>query len=56
MKYTGWGTTLFLLLLVAMYAGKKVDEKMGNESPYIAVSFMFVVLIVQFYKLIKDLS
>lgn len=56
MKYTGWGTTLFGLLMIALFAGRRVDAYFGNEKPYVALVLMLLVMVIQFYRLIKDLG
>jgi hypothetical protein len=56
LKYSGWGFTLFVMLMVALFGGQKLEAYLGMEMPLISVGLMLLVLVVQFYKLIKDLS
>lgn len=56
MKYGGWGFQLFISMYICFWLGKKVDNYFGLEKPYIALLLVFIVLVAQFYKLIKDLS
>jgi len=56
MKYAGWGTQLFVFLFLGFIGGKYIDDYIGNEDPYIGIVFAFLVLGIQFYKLIKELQ
>lgn len=56
MKYAGWGFQLFVFLGVAAYAGQKLDQKFQLEKPICTIIFLFAILTVQLYKLVKDLS
>ena len=44
------------LLVIAVIVGKKIDERMGNEKPYIMLLLLVFSLIAYLYKMIKDLS
>lgn len=56
LKYTGWGFSLGILLALAWYGGEQLDAYFELSKPFLTISLMFVVLIAQFYTLIKDLS
>ncbi len=56
MKYAGWGTQLFVFLFLGFFVGQYLDSYLGFEKPFIGISFAFIVLGFQFYKLIKELS
>lgn len=56
MKYSGWGYTLFGLMLVAILVGQKADSYFEFENPVVTLTLLGIVIFTQFYKLIRDLA
>lgn len=56
LKYSGWGYTLFGLMLVSIFIGQKADAYFELEEAYITLSLLGIVIFSQFYKLIRDLA
>ena len=56
MRYAGWGTQLFVMLALAIFAGQKLDQWAGWSMPLLVWILPFLVLVVMIYQLIKDTS
>jgi F0F1-type ATP synthase assembly protein I len=53
LKYTGLTAELLALIGIAVYAGIQLDEK-WSVSPLFIICLPLLVLVVTFYKLIKE--
>ena len=47
---------MLALLGLAVFIGKKLDDWMDNEKPYIMLTLLVLSLIAYLYKIIEDLS
>lgn len=47
---------LCALLIIAVFAGKKLDQWMGLEKPFMVAVCALVALFAFFYLMIKDLT
>lgn len=56
LKYSGIAFQLFFLLLIAVFAGQYLDERLGNETPWFLLLFIILAFGAWMYKLIKDLE
>lgn len=56
MRYIGWGTQMFVLLALAVFAGSKIDKWAKFSTPLLVWILPFVVLVAMIYQLIKDTS
>ena len=56
MKYAGWGTQMFVMLALAVFAGIKIDKWAGFSMPLFVWILPFIVLVVMIYQLVKDTS
>ena len=56
LKYSGMVFQLFVLLLIAAWGGKKLDQHFGNETPYFTAGLLIFALIGYLVKLGVDLS
>lgn len=56
MRYAGWGTQVFVLLALMVYAGYKADKWLHFSIPLLVWLMPFVALIIMIWQLIKDTS
>jgi len=56
LKYSSWGYTLFGLMLIAILIGQWADKRYEFENPIVTLSLLTIVIVSQFYKLIRDLA
>ena len=56
MRYAGWGTQLFVMLALAVYAGSKIDRRAGFSTPLLVWILPFMVLVLMIYQLIRETS
>ncbi|HEX2607967.1 MAG TPA: hypothetical protein VHK91_11330 [Flavisolibacter sp.] len=56
LRYAGWGTQLFVLLALSVYAGSKADKRLHFTTPLLVWILPFIMLVLMIYKLIKDTS
>ena len=56
MRYAGLGTQWAVLLLLAVWAGIKIDEKFKWKFPLFTVLLPLVALIFSLWKIIQEFS
>ncbi len=56
LKYSGMAFQMFFLLLFGWFIGGYVDSALSLTKPYMALTFMVILLVGYLYKLVKDLS
>jgi hypothetical protein len=55
MKYSGIAFQIAILVGLAFFAGKWLDDKIGFEKPYIGMSMILMVFTLYMFKLYKEL-
>ena len=55
-KYAGFATQLTVALIVAVFAGIKLDAQLKFKNPIIVWALPLLIIIVLIYKAIKDTS
>lgn len=56
MRYTGWGTQLFVLLALAVFGGGKIDGALHLRTPLLIWVLPFLILVIMIWQLVKDTS
>ncbi len=55
LKYSGLAFQMFVLLLIAVYAGQWLDNKFDFQRPYLTALLLIFALLSYFIKLYYDL-
>jgi len=55
-RYSGMAAEIFILLLILLFLGKKLDAYMNNEKAYFTASFIIIGLFAYLYKIYKEIS
>jgi len=56
LKYSGMAFQMAGVILVSIFLGQWLDEKMANETPYITILLTLLLFGGYMYKLTKELS
>jgi len=56
LKYSGLAFEMLAVIGISVFAGKKIDEYFGNETPWVTLILVFLFLGGYLYKLVVDLS
>ncbi len=56
LKYSGIGFQLIAVILIGVFAGRYLDERFQNDTPYFTAGLILVLLVVFLLKLIRDLN
>jgi len=56
LKYVGMVMQLLVLLLIAAYFGKKLDEWMGNSPAYMTALFVLLAVVAYLVKIYFELT
>jgi uncharacterized membrane protein YqjE len=56
MRYVGLGTQWMVLMLLAVWAGIKIDEKLQWKFPLFTVLLPLIALVFSLWKIIKEFS
>jgi heme/copper-type cytochrome/quinol oxidase subunit 4 len=56
LKYSSFALQMGVTLLLFVYLGKWLDEKLSNETPYITLIFILLAIIGSLLKLIKEVQ
>ncbi len=55
LKYSGMAIQMGIIILAGVYAGKKMDEKLGSAKPIWTVIFALLSIFVALYTSLKDI-
>lgn len=55
LKYSGMAFQMAIILGLGVYAGMKLDEHFGNETPYLTALCAIIAFPIAFYVPLKDL-
>jgi len=55
-RYAGLGMQILVGLALAIFAGKKIDEKLSFKTPLLVWILPLLVIVAMIYKVIKDTS
>jgi len=56
LKYTGIGFQMAAVFVIGIFGGQWIDNRLGNETPYITVLLILVLFSAYMYKLYVDLN
>jgi len=56
LKYTGLAFQMAGVIIISLFAGKWLDQKLQLDKPYMTLTLMLVFFGAYMYKLTKDLS
>lgn len=56
LKYSGLGFQLIAVILAGAFAGRFLDRKLENETPYFTAGLIMFFLIAYLVKLVRDLN
>lgn len=56
LKYSGLGFQFIAVILLGGFAGRFLDRKFENETPYFTAGLILFFLIAYLIKLVRDLS
>ncbi|MCB0698224.1 MAG: AtpZ/AtpI family protein [Chitinophagales bacterium] len=56
MRYAGLGTQWMVMLLLAVWAGWKLDAKTGWKFPIFIIILPLIALVVSFWQLLKTFN
>ncbi len=54
LEYIGFGTQLGVMLFIAVWGGRKLDEKFNFQTPLLVWIFPLLVLATTFVKVFRD--
>lgn len=54
LKYAGMAFQMFVLFMLAIFLGKKLDQVLSLEQPYMTIVLILLALIAYIYKLYMD--
>ncbi len=53
-RYAGMGTQMLVIILIFVWAGKKLDEHAANKTPVFTAILSLLGVIVALYTVLKD--
>lgn len=56
LKYSGMVMQLLVLLFLAAFLGRKIDESMGNVTPYFTALLILLAVVAYLFKIYFDLT